>query len=92
MIYPLRTRPVTWPCMHILLLRECVPASETGLAGSRVGLNMNYSIMFTEISFYPETSILLQVITNNSYDNLDYARIRQKRVGSLPILASRQRT
>ena len=26
------------------------------------GLNMNYSIIFTEISFYPETSILLQMI------------------------------
>ena len=44
---------------------------------------MNYSIIFTEISFYPEASILLQIITKNSDDNLDYARIR-KRVDSLP--------
>ena len=39
--------------------------SETGLAERLkgvVGLNMNYSIIFTEISFYPETSILLQII------------------------------
>ena len=28
----------------------------------RTGLNMNYSIIFTEISFSPETSILLQII------------------------------
>ena len=27
-----------------------------------IGLNMNYSIIFTEISFSPETSILLQII------------------------------
>ena len=28
----------------------------------RIGLNMNYSIIFTDISFSPETSILLQII------------------------------
>ena len=28
----------------------------------RIGLNMNYSIIFTEISFSPETSILIQII------------------------------
>ena len=28
----------------------------------RIGQNMNYSIIFTEISFSPETSILLQII------------------------------
>ena len=28
----------------------------------RIGLNMNYSIIFSEISFSPETSILLQII------------------------------
>ena len=28
----------------------------------RIGLNMNYSIIFTEISFSPETSILSQII------------------------------
>ena len=28
----------------------------------RIGLNMNYSIIFKEISFSPETSILLQII------------------------------
>ena len=28
----------------------------------RIGLNMNYSIIFTEISFSPQTSILLQII------------------------------
>ena len=28
----------------------------------RIGLNMNYSIIFTEISFSPETSTLLQII------------------------------
>ena len=31
----------------------------------------NYSIIFTEISFFSEISILLQKITNNSYDISD---------------------
>ena len=42
----------------------------------QIGLNMNYSIIFTEISFSPETSILAVTNNpNNSYDNSDYARI-----------------
>ena len=45
----------------------------------RIGLNMNYSITFTEISFSPETSITNN--PNNSYDNWGYARIRQKKGG-----------
>ena len=53
---------------------------------------MNYSIILTEISFYPEMSILLQIYMNNSYDNLDYARIQQKRDGSMPVLAPRRQT
>ena len=36
--------------------------SEAELTDRWIGLNMNYSIIFTEISFYPETSILLQII------------------------------
>ena len=36
--------------------------SETELTDRRIQLNMNYSIIFTEISFFPETSILLQII------------------------------
>ena len=36
--------------------------SEAGLTDRRIGLNMNYSIIFTEISFFSETSILLQII------------------------------
>ena len=39
-----------------------VHASETGGLTDGTGLYMNYSIIFTEISFYPETSILLQII------------------------------
>ena len=35
------------------------------------GLYMNYSIIYTEISFYPETS----TYSNNSYDISDYTRI-----------------
>ena len=35
------------------------------------GVYMNHSIIFTEISFYPETSILLQIVMNNSYDISD---------------------
>ena len=37
------------------------PQKQDGLRGS-TGLYMSYSIIFTEISFYPETSILLQII------------------------------
>ena len=50
---------------------------------------MNYSILFTKICFYPETSILLQIITNNSYDNSDESRIQQIREGSMPVLEGR---
>ena len=37
-------------------------SSETELTDRRIGLNINYSIIFTEISFFSETSILLQII------------------------------
>ena len=37
------------------------PQRQARLIGS-TGLYMNYSIIFTEISSYPETSILLQII------------------------------
>ena len=50
------------------------PQRQARLTGS-TGLYMNDSIIFTEISFYPETSILLQIIRNNSYDISDYTRI-----------------
>ena len=36
--------------------------SEAGLTDRRIGLNMNYSTISTEISSYPESSILLQII------------------------------
>ena len=39
-----------------------VYASETDRLTGGTGLYMNYSIIFTEISFYMETSILLQII------------------------------
>ena len=50
------------------------------------GLYMNFSIIFTEINFYSETSILLQIIMNKSYGNLDKNHNLTDRVGSLPIL------
>ena len=37
------------------------PPRQNRLTGG-IGLYMNYSIIFTEISFHPETSILLQII------------------------------
>ena len=43
-----------------LLLQGAAPRDST--EDRRLGLNMNYSIIFTEISFSPETSILLQII------------------------------
>ena len=46
---------------------------------------MNYFIIFTEISLYPET-ILLQIITNNSCDISDLNQILTDRADSLPIL------
>ena len=50
------------------------------------GLYIKYSIIFTENSFSPETSILLQLITNNSYGILDMNRNLTARAGSPPIL------
>ena len=44
-----------------LLLRGDGPL-EDRTEDRRIGLSMNYSIFFTEISFSPETSILLQII------------------------------
>ena len=43
-------------CLFLFL-----PQRQDRLTGG-TGLNTNYSIIFTEISFYPETSIVLQII------------------------------
>ena len=55
----------------------------------QIGLNMNYSIIFTEISFSPETSILLQIIhmTIGIMPESD-----RKREGSPSVLAPRRQT
>ena len=51
------------PSAHSLFLEQKgTNASETGQADRRYRLYMNYSIIFTEICFYPEISILLQII------------------------------
>ena len=47
------------------------PQRQARLTGG-TGLYMNYSIIFTEISFYTETN---SNISNNSYDILNYTRI-----------------
>ena len=47
---------------------------------------MKYFIIFTEITSSPETSILLQVITHNSYDISDKNQNLTDRVVSQPIL------
>ena len=53
-------------CDHSGTLNPPAPSRQGPLRDStedrRIGLNMNYSIIFTEISFSPETSILLQII------------------------------
>ena len=48
---------------------------------------MNYSIIFTEISFSRETSFLLQlqIMTNNSYNILDTNQNLTDSMGSSPI-------
>ena len=52
---------------------------------------MNYSIIFTEISFFPETEISVTNNPNNSYNIMDYARFdREGR--SLSVLAPRWQT
>ena len=48
-------------CARILLFSRRGPLRDS-TGDRRIGLNMNYSIIFTEISFSPETSILLQII------------------------------
>ena len=52
---------VTIAHVLFLLLRGEGPL-EDRTEDKRIGLNINYSIIFTEISFSPETSILLQII------------------------------
>ena len=51
------------PSMHSLFQsrKELTPQRQARLTGG-TRLYMNYSIIFTEICFYPETSILLQII------------------------------
>ena len=61
-------------CASCFLEDEGQPQRQDWLTGG-VGLNMNYSIIFTEISSYPETSILLQIIRIIHMINLDYASI-----------------
>ena len=62
--YPFREVTFDLSCDHcarVLLFSRRGPLRDrTG--DRRIGLNMNYSIIFTEISFSPETSILLQII------------------------------
>ena len=59
------------PCEVVCHVTTCAHASPCSFEARaprdstedrRIGLNMNYSIIFTEISFSPETSILLQII------------------------------
>ena len=52
------------PSTHSLFHKQKeTNASETGQAVRQYrAVYMNYSIIFTEICFYPETSILLQII------------------------------
>ena len=51
------------PSTHSLFhcRKELMPQRQARLTGG-TGLYMNYSIIFTEICFYPETSILLQIV------------------------------
>ena len=58
----------------------------------RIGLNMNYSIIFTEISFSPETSILLQIIQIIHMTIGIMPESDRKREGSLSVLAPRRQT
>ena len=58
----------------------------------RIGLNMNYSIIFTEISFSPETSILLQIIQIIHMTLGIIPESDRKREGSLSVLAPRRQT
>ena len=48
-------------CARVLLFSRRGPLRDS-TGDRRIGLNKNYSIIFTEISFSPETSILLQII------------------------------
>ena len=58
----------------------------------RIGLNMNYSIIFTEISFSPETSILLQIIQIIHMTLRIIPESDRIREGSLSVLAPRRQT
>ena len=58
----------------------------------RIGLNMNYSIIFIEISFSPETSILLKIIQIIHMTIGIMPESDRKREGSLSVLAPRRQT
>ena len=58
----------------------------------RIGLNMNYSIIFTEISFSPETSILLQIIQIIHMTIGIMPESDRKREGSLSVLDPKRQT
>ena len=58
----------------------------------RIGLNMNYSIIFTEISLSPETSILLQIIQIIHMTIRIMPESDRRREGSLSVLAPRRQT
>ena len=58
----------------------------------RIGLHMNYSIIFTEISFSPETAILLHIIQIIYMTLGIMPESDRKREGSLSVLAPRRQT
>ena len=49
---------------------------------------MSYSVIFTEITFYPESSILLQIL-RITHDISDRIQNLTGRVGSKPIMKSK---
>ena len=83
-------------CDHPRTLTLPAPSRRGPLRDStedrRIGLNMNYSIIFTEISFSPETSILLQIIQIIHMTIGIIPESDRKREGSLSVLAPRWQT
>ena len=81
---------------HVTTCARPAPSGRGPLRDStedrRIGLNMNYSIIFTEISFSPETSILLQIIQIIHMTIGIMPESDRKREGSLSIQAPRRQT
>ena len=78
--------------MRSFLKQYCQGPFGDSTEDRRIGLNMNYSIIFKEICFTPENSILLQIIQIIHMTIGIMPESDRKREGSLSVLAPWRQT